>query len=92
MFYVVMHVFVSRRHKIWLEDNRRNSLLRTTHYLAIRVVVAICTLWLLTSGWNLIIAARQPLCLPGSTEGAAWQVGLTCVAGRFSAAMSIVAL
>ncbi|OCK97233.1 uncharacterized protein K441DRAFT_16083 [Cenococcum geophilum 1.58] len=92
IFYTILHSVVSRKQKTWSERRLQRSLLKKTCYLAIRLAVTLCILWLLTSGWNLITAARQPVCLPSSTHMAGWDTGPTCVAGRMSAAMSFIAL
>lgn len=89
--YVVLHSINARRQtRLQLEVKPRKY--QNACYVAIRLAVTLCILWLMTSGWNFIIAARQPVCLPASSVGEDWEVGGSCVAERFSAAISFVAL
>jgi hypothetical protein len=48
--------------------------------------------WLLTSGWNMILVARRPTCLPGAAELDGWEVGRTCQVGRVGIAFAMIAL
>ncbi|OCL02691.1 hypothetical protein AOQ84DRAFT_392786 [Glonium stellatum] len=92
ILYTILHTVVSRKQKTWSETRLQSSLLKKTCYVAIRLAVTLCILWLLTSGWNLITAARQPVCLPSSTHKPGWETGPTCVVSRISATMSLIAL
>ncbi|KAF1986493.1 hypothetical protein K402DRAFT_81123 [Aulographum hederae CBS 113979] len=90
--YVVLHCMVTRRQQRWTDDQLQISLMRKACHIGLRLAVTLCILWALTSGWNLIVAARQPICLPEGSNGSRWQVGISCIVERFSAAMSLVAL
>ena len=48
--------------------------------------------WLITTGWNLIVAARQPVCLPAGILAAYWQAGGPCIAQRFGTAIAMILL
>ncbi|KAF2455713.1 hypothetical protein BDY21DRAFT_71019 [Lineolata rhizophorae] len=89
--YIAFHSFISSRQHSWSQDQTA-PYLRNSCYIAIRAIVALCILWLLASGWNLIIAAREPVCLPDGSMGEPWQVGTSCRLERFSATLSILAL
>ncbi|KAF2179882.1 hypothetical protein K469DRAFT_594590 [Zopfia rhizophila CBS 207.26] len=90
--YVVLHTIFSLKQRIWKHQRRHPSILKKTSYFAIRLVVTLCILWLLTSGWNMITVARRPVCLPAARGLARWESGTTCVVGRLSVAMSLIAL
>ncbi|KAB2576693.1 hypothetical protein DBV05_g4746 [Lasiodiplodia theobromae] len=92
--YIILHSIVARRQNR-LQQGVTSRKFENACYVAIRLAVTLCILWLLTSGWNFIVAARQPVCLPQSFSsdlGDRWRVGSSCAAERFSAAISFLAL
>ncbi|GME60793.1 uncharacterized protein LTHEOB_3695 [Neofusicoccum parvum] len=92
--YVVVHSIVARRQNR-LQHEYAPRRFENACYVALRLAVALCILWLMTSGWNFIIAARQPTCLSESSSNAtedSWKVGSSCAAERFSSAVSFIAL
>lgn len=92
--YVVLHSIVARRQNR-LQHEYAPRRFENACYVALRLAVALCILWLMTSGWNFIIAARQPTCLSESSSNAtedSWKVGSSCAAERFSSAVSFIAL
>lgn len=56
------------------------------------MVVALCAFWLVTSGWNMIIVARRPVCLEPALELQAWEYGPRCYVSRVGIAFATVAL
>ncbi|OJD33018.1 uncharacterized protein BKCO1_3400015 [Diplodia corticola] len=92
--YIILHSIVYRKHHR-LQHGIVSRQLANACYVAIRLSVMLCICWLLTSGWNFIVAARQPICLPQSFSNDSdnrWRVGSSCIAERFSAAISFLAL
>lgn len=47
---------------------------------------------MLTGGWNMIIVARRPVCLPEAGGIRSWQIGKTCQVGRFGIAFAMIAM
>jgi hypothetical protein len=92
MTYTVLHTIFSLKQRIRIHQRAHPSVVKRTNYIAIRIVVTLCILWLLTAGWDLIIVARQPVCLPEGEDRAAWEAGTPCVVGRAGVAMSLIAL
>ncbi|KAF2793673.1 hypothetical protein K505DRAFT_375197 [Melanomma pulvis-pyrius CBS 109.77] len=90
--YIIIHTIFSLKQRIWKHQRRNPSIIKKTSYIAIRLAVTLCILWLLTSGWNLIIVARQPVCLPAGAGLEGWEAGTTCVVGRIGTTFSIIAL
>ncbi|ORY19276.1 hypothetical protein BCR34DRAFT_528201 [Clohesyomyces aquaticus] len=90
--YIFLHTIFSLKQSIWRHQRRHPSIIEKTSYFAIRLAVTLCVLWLLTSGWNFITVARQPICLPREGNPPGWQVGTTCAVGRVGIAFSMVAL
>ncbi|KAF1935609.1 hypothetical protein EJ02DRAFT_120007 [Clathrospora elynae] len=90
--YAFIHTIFSLKQKIWERQQRHTSASKKTPYVAIHIVVSLCVLWLLTSGWNMITVARRPTCLdeaPGLQE---WEFGLTCQINRVGIAFAAIAL
>ena len=67
-------------------------MVKKASYVAIRLAVTLCILWLLTSGWNMITVARRPVCLPKAAGLQGWEAGTTCQAGRAGMAFAMIAL
>jgi hypothetical protein len=66
--------------------------MKKTTYMANRLVVSLCVLWLLTAGWNMVLVARRPSCLGSQLEGQAWEAGITCLVSRVGMALAMIAL
>lgn len=73
-------------------DDEGISHMKRPSYMAVRLLIVDCTMWLITSGANLIVAARQPICIPPGKILAYWQSGGPCVAQRAGSAVSILVL
>jgi hypothetical protein len=67
-------------------------MVQKTSYIAVRMAVSLCVLWLLTNGWNMITVARQPICLSAGPGRLSWEAGPTCYAGRVGFVFAMVAL
>ncbi|KAF1848092.1 uncharacterized protein K460DRAFT_384303 [Cucurbitaria berberidis CBS 394.84] len=93
--YTFFHTIISLKQRIWTHQRRHPSAVEKTDYVAIRTVVSLCVLWLLTSGWNMIIVARRPICLPEGPEGPGaqrWEIGSTCQVSRIDMSFAMIAL
>ncbi|KAF1951616.1 hypothetical protein CC80DRAFT_480898 [Byssothecium circinans] len=89
--YIILHTIFSLKQRIWKHQGRHPSIKKTS-YIAVRFAVTLCILWLLTSGWNMITVARQPVCLSEAPGLQGWEAGSTCRVSRVGIAFSIVAL
>lgn len=67
-------------------------LVKRPAYVLTRMTIFLIMAWLITTGWNLIVAARQPVCLPGGILAAYWQAGGACIAQRLGAAIAVILL
>ncbi|KAF2827135.1 hypothetical protein CC86DRAFT_406356 [Ophiobolus disseminans] len=90
--YTYLHTIISLKQKIWSHQRGHASAIKRTSYVAIRFAVSLCVLWLLTSGWNMIIVARRPVCLADAPGLQVWEVGLTCRVGRLGMAFAVISL
>ncbi|KAF2685088.1 hypothetical protein K458DRAFT_20116 [Lentithecium fluviatile CBS 122367] len=90
--YIVLHTVFSLKQRIWKHQRRNPSIVKKTSYIAIRVAVTLCILWLLTSGWNMITVARRSVCLSEGPGLLSWEAGPTCHAGRAGMAFAMIAL
>ncbi|OAG04445.1 uncharacterized protein CC84DRAFT_793057 [Paraphaeosphaeria sporulosa] len=90
--YVVLHSIFSLKQRIWRHQGQLPAKDKKTSYIAVRCGGTLCMLWLLTSGWNMIIVARRPRCLPGALGLTSWEIGTTCRVGRVGVAFAMIAL
>ncbi|KAH7396196.1 hypothetical protein BKA66DRAFT_259519 [Pyrenochaeta sp. MPI-SDFR-AT-0127] len=90
--YTFFHTIISFKQRIWMHQRRHPSAMKKTSYVAVRFVVSLCVLWMLTSGWNMIIVARRPLCLSEAPELQNWEFGTKCYMSRVGMAFAMVAL
>lgn len=92
--YVIVHSIIANKKR----DNLRQliSVPRTNHdrmsFSAVRLSVALCVLWLLTSGWDLIMAVRQTTCPPDGSGETLWMTQSTCVAHRIGTCIALLTL
>ncbi|EOA84177.1 uncharacterized protein SETTUDRAFT_180236 [Exserohilum turcica Et28A] len=86
--YTLVHTIVSLRQKSW--DHTSST--RRTSNIALRMVAWLCALWLLTSGWNMILVARRPICSQRATGLDSWEYGSTCLASRIGIITAALAL
>ncbi|PVI00961.1 hypothetical protein DM02DRAFT_671640 [Periconia macrospinosa] len=89
--YVLLHTVFAFKQQAWKYQGRR-PFIEKASYVATRFAATVCVLWLLTTGWNMIIIARQLVCLPQSPSLQSWQAGPTCHANQIGVTFSTVAL
>ncbi|KAF2448758.1 hypothetical protein P171DRAFT_352429 [Karstenula rhodostoma CBS 690.94] len=92
LVYIVLHSVFSLKQRIWRHQGQLPAKDKKTSYIAVRCGGTLCVLWLVTSGWNMIIVARRPRCLPGVPHLNSWEVGKTCQVGRVGIAFAMIAL
>ncbi|KAF2851884.1 hypothetical protein T440DRAFT_46451 [Plenodomus tracheiphilus IPT5] len=90
--YTIIHTVFSFKQKTWSLHQQHLSAIKKTDYVAVRMVVALCSLWLLTTGWNMIIVARRPLCEQSASGLQAWEYGPRCYVSRVGIAFAVIAL
>ncbi|KAH7071521.1 hypothetical protein BKA63DRAFT_74302 [Paraphoma chrysanthemicola] len=91
-FYTGLHTIISYKQKLWIRQRRHQSAIKRTEYIALRVAISLCVLWLLTCGWNMIIVARRPVCAIEAPGLQPWEFGLECRISRASMAFAMVNL
>lgn len=93
IIYISIHNVLSKQRILDIGHKRSISNTSKGTYFALRLAAISCISWLTTSGWNLLIAARQPVC-PWSDKFAlqSWASGGACVAQRIETALSLVVL
>ncbi|RMZ68143.1 Golgi vesicle transport [Pyrenophora seminiperda CCB06] len=90
--YVLTHTTFSCKQKVWELRQQITAAVDKTFYFAIRLAASSCALWLLTSGWNMILVARRPICLQKAPGLQSWEYGTTCQWSRVSIAFAAIAL
>ena len=91
IIYAIVHTVFSLKQKVWT-SRQATSTVKKTDYVAIRIVVSLCVLWLLTTGWNMIMVARRPVCLPEQQDLQRWESGFTCYIARVGTGFAAIAL
>ncbi|KAH8731751.1 hypothetical protein GQ44DRAFT_603304 [Phaeosphaeriaceae sp. PMI808] len=92
LLYTYFHTIISLKQRIWKHQQKHPSAIKKTSYAAIRLAVSLCVLWLLTCGWNMIIVARRPICLPEASGLQVWEVGSICRITRVGMAFAVISL
>jgi hypothetical protein len=90
--YLTFHNIIARRQVLGFHDDEPTAYMKRPSYVGTRLLIVVCTMWLITSGANFVVAARQPVCIPGHKILAYWQSGGPCVAQRAGTAISILVL
>ncbi|KAI8933064.1 hypothetical protein NX059_009709 [Plenodomus lindquistii] len=90
--YTVVHTVSSFKQRTWSLHKRHESAIKMTDYTAARIVVALCALWILTTGWDMIIVARRPVCEQSEAGLQAWEYGSRCYVSRVGIAFAVIAL
>ncbi|KAF2673786.1 hypothetical protein BT63DRAFT_451843 [Microthyrium microscopicum] len=92
--YVVLHHIFARRRYITIEYGEQpDSPLRQPRYIVARLGGLITLLWLCSTGWGIIVAARRPVCLNNHVgTPPSWQAGLPCRCHRGATAISMLLL
>lgn len=92
IIYTFVHTTYSVKQRALTYQQLDPSTIKKTTYIANRLVVSLCVLWLLTAGWNMILVARRPSCLPNQLDGQSWEAGSTCIVSRVGMALAMIAL
>ncbi|KAF2626683.1 hypothetical protein BU25DRAFT_92736 [Macroventuria anomochaeta] len=90
--YTIVHTTYSAKQRALTYQQPDATTIKKTTYIANRLVVSLCVLWLLTAGWNMILVARRPSCLPNQLDGQSWEAGITCLFGRVGMSLAMIAL
>jgi hypothetical protein len=90
--YTLFHQHSARKQRLEPRSYKRESSARAPASIAIRLLIAVVMFWLISSGWNMIIAARQLICLRRGPMLKLWQIEGTCVAQRAGTAFSMTNL
>ncbi|PSN74742.1 hypothetical protein BS50DRAFT_22922 [Corynespora cassiicola Philippines] len=90
--YFVLHTIFSSKQRTWRHQSRDHAAGKDSLYIAIRCAGTLCVVWLLTTGWNMIIVARRPVCLPSRPGIQTWETGAICQADRANIAFAVMAL
>lgn len=91
--YIILHNVISRQRI--LEDEQATVTINASKvmYFAIRLAAITTFSWLITVGWNVLVAARQPLCIWSDRIALqSWATGGQCVAQRSGTVLSMIAL
>ena len=89
--YIILHNLTSLKMTKWKHHSGRRVQEQRAVSFMVRYAAMLCATWLVAVGWNMILVARRPVCLPESGVRS-WEVGRTCVVGRVGIAGSVVAL
>jgi hypothetical protein len=92
MIFLAFYNLTARRRILGFFDDEPISRTQRPTWIATRLLVGVCILWLITSGANLVVASRQPICFPVGYVLAYWQFGGICIAQRIGTAISILVL
>ncbi|TID22687.1 hypothetical protein E2P81_ATG01814 [Venturia nashicola] len=92
ILYLMFHTLAARRRRSSKYEENANMLVKRPAYILTRMTICLAMSWLVTTGWNLIVAARQPVCFPGGVLAAYWQAGGACIAQRFGTAIAMILL
>lgn len=90
--YTIVHTTYSIKQRTLTYRQLDAATIKKTTYIANRLVVSLCVLWLLTAGWNMILVARRPICLPNKLDGQSWEAGASCLISRVGMALAMIAL
>ncbi|KAE9976680.1 hypothetical protein EG328_002466 [Venturia inaequalis] len=92
ILYLIFHTLAARRRISSKHKENASVIVKRSAYILTRMTIGLVLLWLITTGWNLIVAARQPVCFPDGVLAAYWQAGGACIAQRFGTAIAMILL
>jgi hypothetical protein len=75
-----------------MRQRQHSSTVKRASYVATRLAVTLCVLWLLTTGWDMIIVARRPTCLHEAPDLQVWEYGTSCFVARLGTAFAAISL
>ena len=89
ILYGLLHSFLARR----LRSSESRTLPRTQLYsTAMFMPRLLITVWMASAAAGLVVAARQPACLPGHEGYAFWKFGTSCDIHRATVGLAVAAL
>ncbi|KAI9876810.1 MAG: hypothetical protein M1830_005654 [Pleopsidium flavum] len=86
--YIPLHQLMARRYRKAGPSYQKHNVLRSACFAVARVMTIS---WMAASGFGLVVAVRQPTCLPDNGLFPPWQAGMSCIIHRASVAASLVA-
>jgi hypothetical protein len=92
VLFLAFHNLTARRRVVGFLDEEPVSRTERPTWIGTRLLIGVCIMWLVTSGANLVVASRQPLCFRPGYILAYWQFGGTCIAQRVGTGISIIVL
>ncbi|KAH7413668.1 hypothetical protein DE146DRAFT_2515 [Phaeosphaeria sp. MPI-PUGE-AT-0046c] len=90
--YTYLHTIISLKQRIWMHQTGHLSAIKKSSYFATRHAISLCVFWLLTVGWDMILVARRPVCLPKAPDLQVWESGSVCHVARLGMAFAVIAL
>lgn len=89
LLFLLVHLLLARRQRLVIMYNYPPSSLNSIGRFFPRVLII---LWMTAAAVGIIVAARQPKCLPGRASQTFWQIGLSCQLHRAIVSIAVVAL
>ncbi|EMD92352.1 hypothetical protein COCC4DRAFT_69719 [Bipolaris maydis ATCC 48331] len=90
--YTIYHSILSLKQKLWEQQRRYSVAMKRNSTVPTRIAGSMCALWLLTSGWDMILVASTPVCLPMAPGLDSSEYGLTCHISRVGVAFAVISL
>ncbi|EUC34883.1 hypothetical protein COCCADRAFT_92301 [Bipolaris zeicola 26-R-13] len=90
--YTIFHSILALKQKLWEQQRRYSVAMKRNSTVPTRIAGSMCALWLLTSGWDMILVASTPVCLPMAPELDSSEYGLTCHISRVGIAFAVISL
>lgn len=89
LFYLSLHSLLARKHRLAGLYPPPRSFLHATCRDTLRVMMLV---WIAASASGLIVAARQPECLPGLSHHDFWKFGVSCKLHRATVGIAVSAM
>jgi hypothetical protein len=89
IIFILIHSLLARCHRLDIMYNCPRTNLSTLCRFLPRILII---LWMIAAAVGMIVAARQPKCMPGIVLQDSWQFGLSCQLHRATVGMSAAAL
>ncbi|EUC46785.1 hypothetical protein COCMIDRAFT_91997 [Bipolaris oryzae ATCC 44560] len=90
--YTIFHSILSLKQKLWEQQRRYSVAMKRNSTVPTRIAGSMCAFWLLTSGWDMILVASTPVCLPMAPGLDSSEYGLTCHISRVGIAFAVISL
>ncbi|KAF7507598.1 hypothetical protein GJ744_010268 [Endocarpon pusillum] len=88
LLFLLVHSLLARRQRLAIVYNHFRSSLGFICRFLPRLLIM---LWMIAAAVGIIVAARQPKCLPGHVMQPFWQIGLSCQLHRANVGIAVVA-